>query len=95
MPIYYQTEQLAQDTTVSGVTTLTIPSERTTHIEIQPTVQDIYITLDNSTPSATNGFILKKDGIYSIPVKLGINTIKIIEATASATVNYQFLIEVS
>lgn len=95
MPIYYQVEQLGQDTSVSSTTTLVIPSEKTTHIEIQPTVQDIYITTDNSTPSATNGFTLKKDGIYSMPVKLGINTIKIIEATASATVNYQFLIEVS
>jgi hypothetical protein len=78
-------------TVITSATTLTPPATAT-KLLIQAMVQNIRITFDGTTPAAATGFQLKAgDPMLLIP--LGDNmTIKVIEETATADIQYQWAI---
>ncbi|MGB5052680.1 MAG: hypothetical protein WBO46_27260 [Caldilineaceae bacterium] len=58
---------------------------------IQAETQNVRLTLDGTTPTATVGFLLTAGAtVYTFPVAYGM-TVKIIQTTATAVVNYQFV----
>lgn len=78
----------SRNSSLSGVVTLTPPAGAK-YLVMQATVsgKDIRYTLDNSSPSATNGFCLvAKDPPVRIPVAG--HTFKFIEEAATATLEY-------
>ncbi len=73
---------------LSSAFTITIASN-VNKLLLQAITQAIRFTLDGTTPTATIGFELKADGtILEIPVVAG-QTVKVIEETASAVIQYQ------
>ena len=75
--------------TLSSAVTLTIPANAT-KLLMQAITQNVRITLDNTTPTATVGFQLRAgDPAVVIPIAVG-TVIKVIEETATATIQYQF-----
>jgi hypothetical protein len=57
---------------------------------IQALTQNVRFTLDNTTPTATVGFQLKAgDPATLIPLGAGV-VVRVIEETASATIQYQW-----
>lgn len=69
--------------------TLTAPTGAT-KLLIQALTQDVRYTLDNSTPSSTNGFLMVADD-PPLLIPLGPDTIvKIIQDAAGAEVQYQW-----
>lgn len=72
------------DSTVSAATPL-VPASGATHMILQTTSQGVYVTLDNSVPSATNGLLLTPEmGARMFPLQ-GFSP-QVIEASASATI---------
>lgn len=73
------------DSTVSSATTLT-PETGATHILLQTTTQGVYVTLDGTTPTSSNGLLLTPEmGARLLPLQ-GANAVKVLEAAASATI---------
>jgi hypothetical protein len=72
---------------VSGVVSIA-PTAGADGILFQAQVKDVFITLDGQTPSATDGLQLRA-GDPPVYIPQPGNTIKVIEAAASATINYQ------
>ena len=77
---------LTTDATVSTATTIT-PETGADFILLEASTQNIRITFDSTTPTASVGFLLVKDVVHKIELKNCI--IKIIEVTASASVQWQ------
>jgi len=75
------------DTTVSAVTTI-VPEALADFILLECSTQNIRITFDGTTPSATVGFLLAKDIVHAIQIGRD-TTLKIIEVAASASVQWQ------
>jgi hypothetical protein len=76
------------DTTISASTTLT-PTTGADVITIQPLTQNVRITFDGTTPTATTGFQMVASTIYVLDIAPN-TVLKIIEETATASVQYQF-----
>lgn len=74
---------------LSSVVTLT-PPNGASQILMQALTQNIRFRLDNGTPTASVGFQLKA-GDPPLLIWVGGNDIKIIEETASANVQYQWV----
>jgi hypothetical protein len=76
-------------TDISSATTLT-PATGATKLLIQALDQNVRITFDGTTPTATTGFQLKsEDPMLIIPIGNNM-TIKVIEETATADIQYQW-----
>lgn len=77
---------------ISAVVTL-VPPDEANFILIQSLDQNAYYTIDGTGPIATGtvtGFLLKADDPpTSIPIERN-QSIKVIEATATATIQYQW-----
>lgn len=73
---------------LSSVQTLTIPPN-CDYLEIQALTQNVYLTFDNTTGSATNGITLVANGIYGHEVHPAA-IIKVNEAAASADVRINY-----
>lgn len=79
----------ATDATISSATDITLPSGAN-KVLIQAFGADVRYTLDGTTPTAALGFQLKAaDPPIVIPFGPG-TILKVIEETASATVDFQF-----
>lgn len=77
------------DNSLNSVATLA-PATGATKLLIQALTQNVRYTLDGTTPSATVGFQLKAgDPPLLIPLSAGV-TVKVIEETASAVIQYQW-----
>lgn len=80
-----------RDATISSVTTIArdsgFPNADT--LLIQPFSQNVYLTFDGTTPSATNGFELTAGTLYPFDVGQDV-VIKVIEKTATATIQWQW-----
>lgn len=79
----------AVDSTISASTTLT-PETGATALLLQALTNNIRYTLDNSTPTASTGFQLEAGKLILIDVPSSGMTIKVIEETASASIQYQW-----
>jgi len=78
-------------TVISSATTLTPPAAAT-KLLIQAMAQNIRITFDGTTPTATTGFQLKaEDPMLLIPLGDAM-VIKVIEEAATADIQYQWAI---
>jgi hypothetical protein len=80
------------DSTLSAAQALNRPTgaEAANQVLIQALTQNVRFTLDGTTPTATVGFQLKAaDPPTLIPIGAA-NNIKVIEETASATIQYQW-----
>lgn len=80
---------IQRDASISAATTITTTDADL--IILQPLTNDVYITFDGTTPTTTNGFLLKKDGLYEHELH-STNSIKVIEATASAEIRWQLFV---
>lgn len=79
-----------RNTSLSSVVTLT-PPDGATKLLIQAVAQNVRYVLDGSTPSATVGFqMVASDPPIIIPLHKDTNSIKIIQETAGAEVQYQW-----
>jgi len=79
-----------QNTSLSGVVSVTVP-DGATAVLVNARSQAVAMTLDGTAPTATKGLLLEADkGTILIPVQRG-QTLKFIEATASAKLDYQFV----
>ena len=79
----------SQDASISGVTDLVLPGGAN-KVLIGAIGANVRYTLDGTAPSATFGFQLK-DGDPPIVIPFGPATLlKVIEETASATIDFQF-----
>lgn len=77
--------------TLSTVQTLTPPSDPINALYFQATVQNVRYTLDGTTPSASVGFVaVANDRPTLVILTQETSAVKFIEATASATLNYQW-----
>lgn len=75
---------------VSEVQTVDLPEGGADVITMQAIDQNIYVTLEGSTPSPTLGFTLYA-GLNPVAYPLASDTvIKILEATAGASFQYRF-----
>ena len=75
-------------TTLTSATVLPIPDGADV-LTIQPKTQNVMLTVDGSTPSSTIGAELVALTFYQIDIGVGY-TIKLIEKTASASIEYIF-----
>lgn len=74
---------------LSSSVTLTPPATANTLL-LQATGQNVRYTLDGTTPTATTGFRLRSDDLPVI-IDIGVGmTVKVIEETATATIQYQW-----
>lgn len=80
-----------QLTGLSVAQALTVPAGATT-VLLQAKTQNIYYTMDGSTPSATNGLILLV-GLAPISYSGKLSGLKFLEVTASAVLNYAFFVD--
>jgi hypothetical protein len=76
---------MTRNASISTATTLTIPS-RANGLFLQGETSDVYYTLDGSTPSTTNGFILQSGELIRLDLFTGA-AVKVISATGA--VRYQ------
>ncbi len=82
---------MLSDNTISASTDLTPPAGADA-VMIQCLSQNVRYTIDGSTvPTASTGFLMVANTVYTLDVTPGV-AIKVIEASASATVIYQWLI---
>jgi hypothetical protein len=74
---------------ISSATTLTPPATANALL-IQATGQNVRYTLDGTTPTASVGFVLRQDD-QPLVIDLGVGmTVKVIEESATATIEYQW-----
>lgn len=79
-----------QDATISSATTLSKPAWGASKLLIQAVDQNLRMTLDGTTPTASKGFVLEAD---KPPVLVYVGegvTVKVIEETATGGVEYQW-----
>lgn len=79
------------DSTISASTTIT-PAAGANAVLIQAYTNNIRYTLDGTTPTATTGFLLEAGKQVVIDYPASGMTIKVIEETASASVQWQSLV---
>lgn len=77
--------------TLTSAVTFTKP-DGATHIAFQPRTKAVYYTIDGTTPTATNGFKVSADDSDVVPVGDSVANIRIVEAEASASVGYIWLL---
>lgn len=78
------------DLTVATVETVTVPSYANM-VMVQVKTQNVTMTLDGTTPTASLGFLLTAgDPAIYIPCEVG-NELKFLEAADGAILEYQFL----
>ena len=76
--------------TISSATEITIPSGAR-YVRIQTLTQNVRYTLDGTDPTASSGFQLKAgDPPITLYVETGV-TLKVIQETSGAVLQYQFL----
>lgn len=80
-----------QNGSLSSVVTLTPPSESAQVLAIQALTKSIRytVTIGGSSPSASSGFQITAGGSDIIPVASGA-VVKVIEESASASIEYQW-----
>jgi hypothetical protein len=78
------------DATISSATSFTCP-DTANGVLISALAQDVNFTLDGTTPTATVGLTLKADDTAVFIPMYGGQVIKVIEQTATATINVQFV----
>lgn len=78
----------ARNASLSSAATLATPAGANV-LMIQALTQNVRYTLDGSVPTASQGFRLSAGTLTTIPVGNG-TTVKIIEETGSASVEYQW-----
>ena len=79
-----------QNTSLSSAVSVTVP-EGANAVFLNAQSQNVFYTLDGTAPTTTKGLMLKADnGSVMLPVFPG-QTLKFIEASASAKLDYQFL----
>lgn len=78
----------ARNASLSSAVTLAAPSGANA-LMIQALTQNVRYTLDGSVPTASQGFQLAAGALTTIPVGSG-TTVKLIEETGSASVEYQW-----
>lgn len=79
-----------QDTTISSATTLSKPGSGAAKLLLQATDKNVRFTLDGTVPTASKGFVLEAD---KPPVMIQVGegvTVKVIEESATAAVEYQW-----
>lgn len=77
------------DNDIAAAKTLTPPATATALL-IQATAQNVRYTLDGADPTTSSGFLLRSDD-QPLVIDLGPGmTIKVIEESATATVEYQW-----
>ena len=77
------------NTTISSATTITVPAGAR-YILMQVLTQNVRYTLDGTVPTTTSGFQLKAgDPPIAVWCETGV-TLKVIEETATASLQYQF-----
>jgi hypothetical protein len=81
-----------QITGLSTVKTLTPPSGTLVNYGalINVVSQNVYMSTDGSTPSATNGIQLVAGQVYEFPVGTNFAALQFIEVSASATLNVSY-----
>jgi len=77
-----------QNSSLSSAQTLTKPAGAS-RIFLQALTQNIRVTLDGTTPTASKGFQVTSGEYIVIP--FGGTAIKVIEESASASIEYQWL----
>lgn len=80
-------ETIQSDATISASTTIT-PATGADYILLEASTQNVRITLNGETPTATYGFLIAKDSVFQIDCGQDV-TIKVIEVTAGASVQWQ------
>jgi hypothetical protein len=91
--IFYQMETigaLQTDASISGATSFTCP-DKANGVLTNVLAQDVNFTLDGTTPTAGVGLALKADDPVMFIPMLGGQVLKVIEQTAGATINLQFV----
>lgn len=78
------------DLTISAATSFTCP-DTANGVLISALAQDVNFTLDGTTPTATVGLTLKADDTVIFIPMYGGQVIKVIEQTATANINLQFV----
>ena len=79
-----------QNTLLSSAVSVSVPTGATAVI-LTARTQAICFTLDGTTPTASKGNLLEADkGSILVPTQAG-QTLKFIEAAASAKLDYQFV----
>jgi hypothetical protein len=73
---------------LSSAVTITIP-EGVDSFLLQAFTQNVRVTFDGTTPTSTTGFQLTAGSLLQVDVGLD-STVKIIQETASASIQYQF-----
>lgn len=73
---------------LSSAVTLTKPTGAV-NLMLQPLTQNVRFTLDGTTPTSSKGFQLTAGELYVFPVPGA--SVKVIEETASASLEYQWL----
>lgn len=77
--------------TLTAAVALTKPNEQTTHLIIQAHSQGIWFTNDGTTPTAAApAWFLAANDSDIIPLPAGLDAVRVIEATASASITYQW-----
>ena len=79
-----------QITGLSSVKSPTVPANmNAAHIQAQG--QNVYVTTDGTTPSSTNGFVVRTtDAPFYVTIASGLEALKFLEVTASAVVNITY-----
>lgn len=78
------------DSTISTATAIT-SSAGATHVMIQAFTADVYFTLDGTTPTSANGFVLSSSAVAPTIIPLN-NGIELNVISATGEVRYQFLV---
>lgn len=79
-----------QNNTMSSAVSITVP-DTAGLMMVSAITQNVRFTLDGTTPTATKGFQIKAgEPFLLVPVEPG-STVKVIEETATAVLDYQFL----
>jgi hypothetical protein len=87
--IYNPVGDHTTDSTISASTDLTPPTGANV-LRLQAATQSVRYRLDGQAPTASTGFLLAAGVEVDIPVAPG-KIVKVIETTASASIQYQWL----